>query len=106
VCGLLRSEVFLFGIIRPGTEEEAGAVAFRDFLGGVGAAGVDDDDLVGDRGQGSQRTREPFLLVEGDQAGGNGVHWRDDAARIAASISQMRGAECWMTISARDTAAP
>jgi hypothetical protein len=88
VRGVLRGEVFLFGVTGPRAREEARAMLAGDFRGAVGAAGIDDHDFIGDGGQGSQRAGEMSLFIEGNDAGRERSHWWSDMPGIRVSISQ------------------
>ena len=79
VGGLLGSEIFLVGVVGPGAGKEFGVVLAGDFFGAVDAAGVDDDNLVGDANERAQGAREIFFFVERDDAGGNANHRIGDA---------------------------
>jgi len=48
----------------------------RDFLGAIGAAGVHYDDFVGNFLERSQRARQVFFFVQGDETGGDAIHGR------------------------------
>ena len=59
-------EVFLLGVAFPGVGGEFGAETMADGLGGVGGAGVDDDDFVNDGCEGLEAAGDVALFVLGD----------------------------------------
>ena len=67
-------EVFLLGVAFPGVGCEYGAETMADGLGGVGRAGVDDDDFVNDGREGLEAAGNVALLVLGDYNRRDGRH--------------------------------
>ena len=91
VGGGFGGEVFLLAVVGPVVDDEVCAVFAGDFFGAVGAAGIDDDDFVGDAAERSEGAGEICFFVESDDAGGDAVHWRERRMwRSRVSISQSR----------------
>jgi len=76
VRGGFGGEVFLLAVVCPIVNDEICAVLAGDFFGAIGAARVDDDDFVGDAGERSEGAGKIDFFVEGDEAGGDAIHWR------------------------------
>jgi hypothetical protein len=74
VGGGFGGEVFLLAVVGPVVNDEICAVFAGDFFGAIGAAGVDDDDFVGDAGEGGEGAGEIGFFVEGDEAGRDAIH--------------------------------
>ena len=64
----------MFAVVGPVVDDKIGAVLKCDFFGAVGAAGIDDDDFIGDTGERSEGASEIGFFVERDEAGGDAVH--------------------------------
>jgi hypothetical protein len=66
--------VFLVGVIGEGAEKNFGARGAGDFLSGVVAAAIDEDNLIGDRLSGVKKPGQIFLFVLSDDAHAEAVH--------------------------------
>src|SRR5262249_6263382 len=84
-------EILLVGVVGPLASKKFGAVLEGDFFGAVAAAGIDDDDFIGNADQGSESAGQVFFLVEGDEAGGDASHV--DGACDVESVSHKRRGE-------------
>jgi len=74
VGGGFGGEVFLFAIVGPVVDDEGCAVLDSVLFGAIRAAGIDDDDFVGDAAERGQCAGEICFFVESDEAGGDAVH--------------------------------
>lgn len=63
--------VFLGDVALPGLVFETGIVGAGDFGGAVGAAGIENDDFVGEAAKRGEAAVEVVLFVEGDEAEGD-----------------------------------
>jgi hypothetical protein len=87
VGGGIGGEVFLLAVVGPVVDDEGCAVLECDFFGAVTAAGIDDDDFVGDAAERGEGAGEIGFFVESDDAGGDAVHWRERGCGEVESVS-------------------